>query len=152
MSLERLESVITEFGKIVGLPELELNQDGYCPLIFDDIVVNFKYDGETDELLMWSSIGEIPPEPVRKDIYEMLLEANIIQSYLGGGVLTIEKNHNIILLINSTPTELIDLKTFEDTLDNFIKLTETWEKVLEEAIQDGHRGEEDTPTEPVTRV
>jgi len=44
---ERVNDVIGQFGKDVGIEGLCLDERGYCCLFFDDIGINLEIDEET---------------------------------------------------------------------------------------------------------
>ncbi len=126
-----IQKALAKFGSNIGIPDLAFDENGYCCLSFDDIVVNIEADADNGVLFFYSNVGELPPE-TNIDLYEMLLEENFLYRGTGGGILGIDKDTNIIAYAYQIPFELVSTSKFEQILENFVNLTEDITKRIEE--------------------
>lgn len=125
MAAMGIQTLLSEFGKTVGIPDLCFDENGYCCLFFDDMVVNMELAEDGDHLFLYSNVGEIP-EGNLPAFYEMLLEGNYFFRKTRGATLGIDRDANIVLLIYRRPTLNLELSDFEQLIENFVNVTESW--------------------------
>ena len=136
MSREQAEVALKAFGEKVGIPEMGFDEDGYCCLFFDDLVINLEIDEETERLFFYSNIGELADKKSEK-FYEMLLEANFLFRETEGAVIGIDTQGNVVCLCYQMPLKLVNEETFEAVLENFVNLTERWtQKIRDFTLED----------------
>ena len=131
MLKEAVNQELGELGRQIGLDDLQLDENGYAALAFDDVVVNFELDEDGERLLMSAYLGE--PQGDLLKTYELLLDANFCWQGTGGGTLSLERETGGIVLFQSLPTRTLDLHTLETTLETFVNSAEAWTLQLAES-------------------
>ena len=95
---EDFSEYIPKYGKEIGLPNLELNENGVCSLNFDGQVnVDIIYSKENKQSIFASPIGNIRPDADEK-YFEHLLISNAFGTETGGSLIGIETEENRIVL------------------------------------------------------
>jgi len=126
--------ILNAFGKEIGIPDLEFDENGTCSLIFDDIVVNLEKNAESGKLFIYSSLGAIPSN--RKEaFFKTLLEANAFFKDTGGGTLAIDDQSNIVLFLYQVHIGTLDQGSFSKTMENYINIVEHWTTRIKEFPQ-----------------
>ncbi len=120
-----MHTLIHDFGKNIGIPDLALDEHHYCCLQFDGVVVNLEYEPDKDELFLYTHLGRIPQDPSLA-LYERLLEANFFFRQTGGGVLGIDKATGIIALAWRLPASPLTLPALEKLMETFVNTAEYW--------------------------
>ena len=88
---EHVNELLKHIGEGLNLPELCLDDNGHCILLFDEkIVLNMDFDEKGEKLVIYAYIGEIPLE-CREVIFEKALEGNFFWNETDGGTLGIDK-------------------------------------------------------------
>lgn len=121
--------LLSEFGRHVGLPDLILDDEGYCCLLFDDLVVNIEVHEDSGMLYLYSRVGDLPGEDAPA-VYGMLLEANYLYRGTAGCVLGLDRAKKHVALAYQFPYRFLDVPGLEKTLENFLLITERWRKKL----------------------
>ena len=71
---EHVNELLKHIGEGLNLPDLCLDDNNHCILLFDEkIVLNMDFDNEGNKLVIYAYIGEIPLE-CRETIFEKALE------------------------------------------------------------------------------
>ncbi len=123
--MDTFSEILKEFGKKVGLSELSLDENGYCCLSFDDVVLNIELDENSELLFVYSNLGDLP-ENSRESFYEMLLCANCLYRETQGGVLGVDKDASIVVYSYQIPVRALDELKFERIIENFVNMAEFW--------------------------
>jgi hypothetical protein len=126
MGTREIDQLVKEFGDGIGLPDLTLDENGYCCLFFDEIGVNIELDETGERLFLYVNVGDLPSEK-NPALYEMLLEANLMFSRTGGATLGIDKENALVALACTIPLLGLDKRTFERRLESFIAMAENWQ-------------------------
>ncbi|MBW2067592.1 MAG: type III secretion system chaperone [Deltaproteobacteria bacterium] len=134
MEYNEIQEALQELGSQIGIPDLSFDENGYCCLLFDDIVVNVEADSDSEILFLYSNVGELPPE-ANAELYEMLLEENFLFRGTGGGALGIDKDTGIIAYAYQIPFDLVSSGNFEQILENFVNLVEDFTQRIEKIIK-----------------
>ncbi len=130
MSKELMTNLFRQFGQTIGLPELTPDNDGYCCLSFDELVVHFQADAQEDDtLLMFSRLGEIDDEEPSA-LYRDLLAANLFWGGTAGATLGVEPDTKMVVLATKLSLRTLDNVHFEELLKNFIDVAEQWQKKI----------------------
>ena len=75
---ETISDVVAAYGRILGLSDLELDQDGQCHLQFDErLPVSLAVADEGEELVAVAAVGELGPAPPQAAM-ALLLDANFL--------------------------------------------------------------------------
>lgn len=125
MAIEELKSVLSEFGKGIGIPHLCFDDRGYCCISFDEVVVNMELDKASERLFFYSRVGALSGNAL-PELYEMLLEANCLYRGTFGGCLGIDRELKAVVLAYQIPVSQVDLPQFHRILENFVNAAELW--------------------------
>lgn len=127
----KIESVLTELGNQMGLPNLKLDDNKVCRLIFDK---KFTVDIEASEDLkivhIYSALCIIPPRD-KENLYEALLEANLFGRGTGGASFGIDLEMGEILLSITIEMEKVDYQDFVNVLEKFVNHVEAWTEKID---------------------
>ena len=98
---EHVNELLKHIGEGLNLPDLCLDDNNHCILLFDEkIVLNMDFDEEGEKLVIYAYIGEIPLE-CREVIFEKALEGNFFWNETDGGTLGIDKQSQSLVLAKS---------------------------------------------------
>ena len=128
MSGTRARSAFTDLGTALGIDDLQLDENGYAALGFDDLLVNFELDEERDRLLLTASLGQ--PEGNKQAAYELLMSANYLWQGTGGGTLALEESSGEIILQKPLPIATLDQQALEMAIEIFVDTAELWAQQL----------------------
>lgn len=123
---ESVNNLLKRIGEGLNIPDLCLDENNHCILLFDEkIVLNIDLDEEGSKLVIYAYIGEIPLE-CREVIFEKALEGNFFWNETDGGTLGIDKQSQSLVLAKSFSLPLKDTEVFEDQLASFVEIVEKW--------------------------
>jgi hypothetical protein len=123
-----IQALIGEFGRSIGLPDLELDEDNYCALLIDEgLVINMEFDEESRQLLLYSLLGQAAGDT--RSVYERLLQANYVGRECGGATFGLRPDNSVVLS-QSLAVPGLDLKDFTARLERFVNEVEAWTKQL----------------------
>lgn len=124
----KIESILTELGNQMNLPNLKLDDNKVCRLIFDK---KFTVDIEASEDLktvhLYSALCIIPPRD-KENLYEALLEANLFGRGTGINAsfgLDLEMGE-ILLSLTFKDMDKVDYQDFVNALESFVNHVEAW--------------------------
>jgi hypothetical protein len=147
MERDNVDRLLSEFGAIIGITELALDENGFACLFFDDIGINIELDERNEYLYCYANVGDLPEDP-GLTLCETLLEANLLFRLTGGGTLGIDKENKLVALVDTIPLSGLDLQTFEKRLGHFVKMTENWQNKINALTRSQEAGESDPITHP----
>ncbi|MFC0217148.1 CesT family type III secretion system chaperone [Pseudochelatococcus lubricantis] len=120
--------IIQEFGKLINIPELALDEDGYCCLGFDDVVLDIEYKEHLKILLVHSRIGTLPDQPWSA-LLEKLQDMSYATLIMGTGAIGIDRHARRIMFIERIPLRGLTPQDFEAAIEAIVdrveKLTAT---------------------------
>lgn len=122
----KIEEILKELGNQMGLPNLKLDDNKVCRLIFDK---KFTVDIEASEDLktvhLYSALCIIPPRD-KENLFESLLEANLFGRGTGGASFGVDLEMGEILLSRTLVMEKTDYQDFVNILESFVNYVEAW--------------------------
>ena len=124
MSKETVSRVLEEFGTLLGVEGVQLDESGCAALGFDNVVVNFEVDEDRERLLLSAYLGE--PQADRLKTYELLLDANFCWQGTGGATLSLQRATGGVVLFDAIATPRLDLQALESRLQTFVNTAEVW--------------------------
>ncbi|VBB42977.1 conserved hypothetical protein [uncultured Desulfatiglans sp.] len=127
--MERFKALIKRFGETIGIPDLDLDEDGYCCLEFDGHIVNIEFAPRSEEFFFYACIADLP-ETDRQALCEMLLEANFFFRGTHGATFGIDKPSKQIILAAKKPIAAVDGRLFESMMEDFVNATIGWKQRL----------------------
>ena len=119
-----LPNYIKRFGKEIGLPNLEMNENNVCSLCFRETInVDIVYNENGDQCILASPVCSIPKND-REKFYEQLLISNNAYNENGGLILGIEEKTNRVVLSYTFIPSTFSYFMFKIVLLNFVDITE----------------------------
>ena len=123
---EKVNELLRRIGEGLSLPDLCLDENNHCILLFDEkIVLNIDLDEEGSKLVIYAYVGEIPLD-CREAIFEKALEGNFFWNETDGGTLGIDKQSQSLVLAKAFSLPLQNIELFEDQLASFVEIVEKW--------------------------
>ncbi|MEM9283743.1 MAG: type III secretion system chaperone [Verrucomicrobiota bacterium] len=133
--METAQILLTNLSKQLGLESVDLDDEGCAALSFDEIVVNFEYDPESDLLAFYSDIGSIPPiEDTPRELLESLLKANFFHTGTAGATIGMDRESGFISLFQTLSPTAVEPDRFFSALETFVDLAEGWTKRIPELV------------------
>lgn len=127
---DHINRLLTDFGNTLGLDSLTLDEEGYCCLKFDDLMVNFERVNEEDALLLvYAPLGQMP-ENAPASVYAQLLQANYFFVGTGGGTLGLSEDGNVVALVQILDISRMEVLGLEEVLQNFVNAADIWSQYL----------------------
>lgn len=137
---EHVNELLKHIGDGLNLPNLCLDDNNHCILLFDEkIVLNMDFDQEGNKLVIYAYIGEIPLE-CREIIFEKALEGNFFWNETDGGTLGVDKQSQSLVLAKSYTLPIEKFNDFEDQLASFVEIVEKWIVRIETFIENEQSG------------
>ena len=124
-----LKKLIDGFGAANGIIGLRPDEDGVYSMSVDDMVVSVMEVAEGGRLVIWSVVGELPPEG-RERLYRVMLEAMFAGQATGGCVFSIAPETGTVVLQRSEFLAAIDDTVFAGLLETFVNALEDWRKFV----------------------
>ena len=123
---EKVNELLRHIGEGLSLPDLCLDENNHCILLFDEkIVLNIDLDEEGSKLVIYGYVGEITLD-CREAIFEKALEGNFFWNETDGGTLGIDKQSQSLVLAKAFSLPLQNIELFEDQLASFVEIVEKW--------------------------
>lgn len=138
-----IEDILKELGGQMGLPNLKLDSNKVCRLIFDKkYTVDIEASEDLKTVHIYSALCIIPPEG-REKLYEVLLEANLFGRGTGGAAFGLDLELGEILLSRTLIMEKTDYQDFVNILESFVNHVEAWtDKIDKGDLSKHHKDEE----------
>ena len=129
MSSNVMNNLLGEFGAAIGMPDLQLDEEFRCNMMFDDVPVSFEL-GEGDEsVYIYSLLGRVPDDG-RDGIHAELLHANYVFTENGGSTLSVDVQSGNVVLLREERLELLRLARLESVVERFVDVAEGWMRRL----------------------
>lgn len=138
--MQAFQSLLASLGQSIGLPDLAPDDEGYCALSFDDLMVHLQYDPAQDELLAFARLGEIDDdEPA--ELYARMLAANLFWQGTGGATLGVQPEDGMVFLCRKTPLGPLDDGGFQQLLEQFVNTADSWRGEVARFVSDDVTGD-----------
>ena len=135
MSASQVQQLLDHIAELVGLPVLELDDEGFCSLLFDDrVAVNISYAADTELLTLYCNLGEIAADQAER-VYPLLLEANVLWAGTGGATLGVTPADRCVVLAFQDRIKDIDPERFQALLEGIVDMSEFWLGRIEQSAQ-----------------
>lgn len=128
------KDLLIEFAARIGISDdICLDDDGVWRIGTEDIVFSFREVPERDALLVYSSIGELPPRGA-ESFKAAILQANFLEQGMPCGVFSLDKD-NQVWIHRYFDLKAIDVTKLMDDFENFVTLALEWRR-LKDASRD----------------
>ena len=126
--MSSVDLVLKDFGEKIRIPDLKLDDDQFCQLVFDKtIIVMIKHDTKNEKLILFSEVGEIAGnEDHVLALYQEICHANLLWTDTNYATLGVEKYSGSVLLSLALPAASLTLESLEKELETFVNTTQQW--------------------------
>lgn len=126
MSKQNLQTLLQRIGQMAGIPDLALDDGGYCQLRLDgklDISIEFLEDGE--QAVFTARCGAFGDHN-RAGMLQQIADANFYWVGSGGGTLSTNSREGMVYLQFREPTAQMDQARLEKLLQALVMNAERW--------------------------
>lgn len=123
------ETLLSDFGRAVGIDELAFDENRCVRLTFDEQEIVIEHVEDQAEFLLHANIGELPPV-ADAGLYEKLLMANHTAAAGGLGTIGINRATRQIVYLDRVTLRALTQQQFQDTLAKVVDRVEFWCKAL----------------------
>ena len=125
MSSNVTNNLLREFGAAIGIPDLQLDEDYRCNMMFDEVPVSFELGDGDESIYIYSLLGHVPDDGLEQ-FYAELLHANYISAGSGGSTLSVDSQSGSVVLLREERLELLRLARLESVVEQFVNVAEGW--------------------------
>ncbi len=121
---------LLNYGKEIGLPDLNFNEKGICSLSFDSkINIDIVYRKEQDQCIFAAPIGDVLASG-QENFFKRLLIANAFGIENAGAIIGIDEEKNSVVLSYTFIASTFSFDLFKVVLNNFVNMVEEWQDKL----------------------
>ena len=125
MSSSVLNNLLREFGSAIGIPDLKLDEEYRCNMMFDEVPVSFELGDGDESVYIYSLLGQVPDDGLER-FYAELLHANYLFAESGGSTLGVDSKSGNVVLLREERLESMRLSTLESVAEQFVSVAEAW--------------------------
>ena len=125
MSSNVMNNLVREFGAAIGIPDLQLDEEYRCNMMFDEVPVSFELGGGDESMYIYSLLGHVPDDG-REQFYAELLHANYVFAGSGGSTLSVDSQSGSVVLLREERLESLRLPRLESVVEQFVNIAEGW--------------------------
>ena len=143
MSMDNARANLKEFGKELGLEDLEFDENNTCILgIDDEYSLHITYEPNSKKLYIYSPLLDGLPkdEKIRLRLYEKLLEASLLGGQLAGGGVGVAVNEELILVHATLDMEHALSSALRAFAPFFVEMVEKKRKECQEVCEGRDEG------------
>lgn len=129
MSQSLFSQFLLELGTRLNLHKIQPDEQGYCAIAFDEVVIHLQYIEDKLEIIAFSTIGELSSD-YRETILESLLQANLFWQETHGATFAIESETEQIFIQERFSLGQNDFNQFLVWLEQFTQTSEHWKQKL----------------------
>lgn len=143
MSMENAKANLKEFGKELGLEDLEFDENNTCILgIDDEYSLHITYEPNSRKLYIYSPLLDGLPkdDKIRLRLYEKLLEGALLGGQMAGGGVGVAVNEELILVHSTIDMEHAVSSALRAYAPIFVEMVEKWRKTCQEVSEGRDEG------------
>ena len=125
MSSTVMNNLLREFGASIGIPDLQIDEEYRCNMMFDDVPVSFELGDGDESIYIYSLLGHVPDDGLEQ-LYAELLHANYVFADSGGSTLSVDSQSGNVVLLREERLELLRLSRLESVVEQFVNVAESW--------------------------
>lgn len=149
MSERIMNSLLKAFGQSIGMPDLKMDEENRCNLLFDDMAVSFELSEKQNSMYIYSQVAALTTDE-RDKVSAALLDANYVFRGTGGAAFGVEQETGSVVLIREERLEGFQLSQFEPIVETFVNLVEDWQQKLQELLMGNGGAKPEPPDMPST--
>ncbi len=138
MSLENAKANLKEFGKELGLEDLEFDENNTCILgIDDEYSLHITYEPNSRRMYIYSPLLDGLPkdDKIRLKLYEKLLEGALLGGQMAGGGVGVAVAEELILVHSTIDMEHAVSSALRAYAPVFVEMVEKWRKSCQEIME-----------------
>jgi len=127
MNRSQAQDLLSEFGKLAGIEDIELDEDGAGAIVIDNkIIISVGFNEIAKNLVFMATLDECEPNEAQM---RKMLEANFLWRGAGGANFAIAPKADVIVLLYPVPvdTTAIELQLL---FISFVEMVEDWQNRL----------------------
>jgi hypothetical protein len=135
MSLENAKENLKEFGKELGLEDLEFDENNTCILgIDDEYSLHVTYEPNSKKLYLYSPLLDGLPkdDKIKLRLFEKLLEGSLLGGQMAGGGVGVAVQEELILVHSTLDMEHAVPSVLRAYAPMFVEMVEKWRKTCQE--------------------
>jgi len=143
MSMDNAKANLKEFGKELGLEDLEFDENNTCILgIDDEYSLHITYEPNSRRLYIYSPLLDGLPkdDKIRLRLYEKLLEGALLGGQMAGGGVGVAVNEELILVHATIDMEHAVSSALRAYAPIFVEMVEKWRKSCQEISEGRDEG------------
>ena len=121
--------MLSEFGRRIGIPDVVFDEDGYCCLGFDDVVLNLELNGPASHLIISSEIGKLPSQPP-ESLLLRYLALNHAALIMGTGGIGVNEDRRTIVYVERIQLRGLDIEIVEAEITRIVDRVEALKSTL----------------------
>ena len=125
MSSTVMNNLLREFGASIGIPDLQIDEEYRCNMMFDEVPVSFELGDGDESMYIYSLLGHVPDDGLEQ-LYAELLHANYVFADSGGSTLSVDSQSGNVVLLREERLELLRLSRLESVVEQFVNVAEGW--------------------------
>lgn len=118
MPLESTQSILSAALREAGLPDAVFSAAGMAETEVHGLRVALEYAASIDSLILYCSLGVLPCEPSH-ELYEYLLDANLMGKGTGGGHIGLFGPGRTLIFSVTLPVDQLDGPRLANAFDRF---------------------------------
>ena len=147
MSSSVLNNLLREFGSAIGIPDLQLDEEYRCNMMFDEVPVSFELGDGDESVYIYSLLGQVPEDGLER-FYAELLHANYLFADSGGSTLGVDSKSGNVVLLREERLESMRLSTLESVAEQFVSVAEAWMNRLSDGANESAAPRGESASEP----
>ncbi len=143
MSLENAKANLKEFGKELGLEDLDFDENNTCILgIDDEYSLHITYEPNSRRMYIYSPLLDGLPkdDKIRLRLYEKLLEGSLLGGQMAGGGVGVAVAEELILVHSTLDMEHAVSSALRAYAPVFVEMVEKWRKTCQEVVEGRDEG------------
>lgn len=124
------DRVVAEFGALLGMPGLRLDEQRHCSLLFDRRHrLAIACDSASGRLVLHCAVGPLPPG-AGADTLSTLLRANYLWRGTQGATLSLDPDGRQITLMSALPLQGLDVPQLNGAVERLLDGVDAWQRFL----------------------
>lgn len=138
MSMDNAKANLKEFGKELGLEDLEFDENNTCILgIDDEYSLHITYEPNSRKLYIYSPLLDGLPkdDKLKLKLYEKLLEGSLLGGQMAGGGVGVAVQEELILVHSTIDMEHAVSSALRAYAPIFVEMVEKWRKSCQDVSE-----------------
>ena len=132
--MSEFRKLFEDFGKLLGIPNLEMTSDGYCRLnLENDLSIQLLFMEDEERAILFCELGQVPADR-QTETYEELLSGNFMWHDTGGATLSLHRPSQTVVTAISIDVVQLETSTFHSLFATFSTQAVTWKEKMQEIL------------------